>query len=452
MIYYNENDPTNVWWLRELIKQRVIPAGNVDGRDIQEIRPYELARYHQQHFFAGIGGWAFALRLAGWPEDRPVRTGSCPCQPFSQSGKRLGQNDKRHLWPVFRDLITFGESTVTFGEQVASPLGREWLAGVRTDLEGLGYEVGAADLCAACVGAPHIRQRLYWVAKPLRSNVLFRSEAKQQAKSVGRSTACRLGQHGDTALPAGGNVWLGDSDSERRQIRAGHSGNDAEEIRTERGQATVQTGAWSNYAIVQCSDGKARRFEPGSQCLADGLSKSLADRWNESFENIKKEIIVYAESKKTRPGEVLLALQESLNPHFLQWCAGGSVCFQTEAVLFTALCELSRELGSVTNSQTPGSTQELWFNMPGVRQSKKSSGSSCGPGFSEQCTGQLGDIVRELSQEVAPIAGDIAPMIIHSFPLSRTVPGRVGLLRGYGNAIVPQLAAEFIRASLETHK
>lgn len=37
-----------------------------------------------------------------------------------------------------------------------------------------------------------------------------------------------------------------------------------------------------------------------------------------------------------------------------------------------------------------------------------------------------------------------------SFPLAHGVPGRVGLLRGYGNAIVPQVAAEFIQAFLET--
>src|SRR5690606_9334954 len=90
--------------------------------------------------------------------------GSCPCQPFSSAGKRQGERDKRHLWPEFYRLIKECNPPVVFGEQVASPLGRKWLAGVRADLEALGYAVGAADLCAAGVNAPHIRQRLYWVA------------------------------------------------------------------------------------------------------------------------------------------------------------------------------------------------------------------------------------------------------------------------------------------------
>lgn len=164
MNYYNEHNPRTAAYLRELIAAGKIPPGDVDERSIVEVRPHEIAHYTQQHFFAGIGGWSYGLQLAGWPPDRPVRTGSCPCQPFSKAGKGLGELDSRHLWPVFRDLITFGEPTVTFGEQVASKAGRAWLSGVRADLEGLGYAVGAADLCAAGVGAPHVRQRLFWVA------------------------------------------------------------------------------------------------------------------------------------------------------------------------------------------------------------------------------------------------------------------------------------------------
>src|SRR5579859_7846917 len=160
---YNEIEPFAVKWLRALIEAGHLPHGQVDDRPIQELKGSDVA-VEIAHFFTGIGGWPLALQLAGWPDDAPVWTGSCPCQPFSAAGKRGGTSDPRHLWPEFRRLIAECRPPTIFGEQVASKDGREWLAGVRADLEDLGYAVGAADLCAASAGAPHIRQRLFWVA------------------------------------------------------------------------------------------------------------------------------------------------------------------------------------------------------------------------------------------------------------------------------------------------
>ena len=160
--YYNEIDPFAAAWLRQLIKHGHIAPGDVDERSITDVRAHDLAGYRQVHFFAGIGGWSLAARLAGIPDDYPLWTGSAPCQPFSSAGKQRGTDDERHLWPAMLNLIAERRPTVVAGEQVASRLGLDWLASVRADLEGEGYAVGAADLCAASVGAPHIRQRLYW--------------------------------------------------------------------------------------------------------------------------------------------------------------------------------------------------------------------------------------------------------------------------------------------------
>jgi site-specific DNA-cytosine methylase len=164
MNYYNEYDAGAAAWLRELINQNLIPYGHVDTRSITEVKPDDLKGYTQCHFFAGIGGWSYALQLAGWPTDRPVWTGSCPCQPFSVAGKGKGVADERHLWPVFFELIRQCRPEHVFGEQVASAINHGWLDGVSADLEAEGYACGATVLGAHSVGAPHIRQRLYWVA------------------------------------------------------------------------------------------------------------------------------------------------------------------------------------------------------------------------------------------------------------------------------------------------
>jgi DNA (cytosine-5)-methyltransferase 1 len=166
--YYNEIDPYAAQWLRNLIAAEHIAPGVVDERSIVDVRPDDLDGYTQCHFFAGLGGWSLALRFAGIPDDRPVWTGSCPCQPYSVAsvavGGAEGQSDSRHLWPSFRALIRERKPAIVFGEQVGSAVSWGWWDEVALDLESDGYAVAAAILRADAVGADHERQRLYWVA------------------------------------------------------------------------------------------------------------------------------------------------------------------------------------------------------------------------------------------------------------------------------------------------
>ena len=138
MDYYNEIDAYPAQWLRNLIAAGHLPAGIVDQRSIVDVSAADLVGYRQAHFFAGIGGWPLALRLAGWPDEREVWTGSCPCQPFSVAGQGRMAADARHLWPEFARLIAERRPATVFGEQVASADGRAWLAAVRADLEVMG--------------------------------------------------------------------------------------------------------------------------------------------------------------------------------------------------------------------------------------------------------------------------------------------------------------------------
>jgi DNA (cytosine-5)-methyltransferase 1 len=166
--YYNENDPYAAQWLRNLIDAGHIADGAVDERDIRSVHARDLQGYTQCHFFAGIGGWSLALRLAGWPDDRPVWTGSCPCQPYSVAsvahGGAQGQSDERDLWPSFFRLIRERGPAIVLGEQVASAIAWGWWDRAAMDLEGEAFACAAAVLRADAFGATHERKRLYWLA------------------------------------------------------------------------------------------------------------------------------------------------------------------------------------------------------------------------------------------------------------------------------------------------
>lgn len=164
MNYYNEFDKKAAAWLRELISAGLISDGEVDERSITEVSPNELKHFTQCHFFAGIGGWSCALRMAGWPDNRLVWTASLPCQPFSSGGNSKGAGDDRHLWPVFSRLVKECKPHRIFGEQVARAVGFQWLDGVCADLEAQDYAVGSCVLGAHSAAAPHQRQRLFWTA------------------------------------------------------------------------------------------------------------------------------------------------------------------------------------------------------------------------------------------------------------------------------------------------
>ena len=294
--YYNEIDPDAVLILRALIEDGVIAPGEIDSRSISEVQPDDLEGFTQCHFFAGGGLWSVAARLAGWADDRPLWTASCPCQPFSVAGKGAGADDARHLWPDVLRLARAKRPAVLVGEQVAGKAGYGWFDGVCADLAGEGYASRAVDIPACAVDAPHIRSRQYWVALA-------------DANSGGRAGRTEDAQRG----AIGGSVaeWPNDlehAESERRgqgwakpELRggwatassadvSGGSMGDAERARLEgqRGYgddapgravtdrpATAPNGRngsfWSDHEWLACHDGKARRTQPGIPLLVDGL-------------------------------------------------------------------------------------------------------------------------------------------------------------------------------------
>jgi DNA (cytosine-5)-methyltransferase 1 len=210
--YYNEIEPFAAQWLRNLIAAGHIAPGDVDTRSILDVKPDDLRGYTQCHFFAGIGGWSYALRLAGWPDARPVWTGSCPCQPFSAAGKQRGSDDERHLWPAFFRLIRECRPAIVFGEQVAGAAGYAWFDHVAADLEGEAYAAAAVDIGAHSVGAPHRRQRLYWVAHA------------SQVGLCGAQTVKELGRVGSSESGLACEWWAIEPAETPREIEPGMGG------------------------------------------------------------------------------------------------------------------------------------------------------------------------------------------------------------------------------------
>ena len=257
MVYYNEVDKGKAAWLRELIKAGVVANGEVDERDVRDVAPADLVGFVQCHFFAGIGVWSYALRQAGLEDDRPVWTGSCPCQSFSTAGKRKGFADERHLWPFWFWLIKQREPECVFGEQVASSDALAWLDLVSADLEGEGYAIGANDLCAAGFGAPHPRQRFYWVAHARHTKPSGRQH------DAGRDE--RFALH--VAPSRGGNGRLAQPTREQRSRPAKGAKPPGRALPTNGG---VLGGYWGNAEWIECTDGKVRPVEPGSFPLAHG--------------------------------------------------------------------------------------------------------------------------------------------------------------------------------------
>jgi len=227
MAYYNEVDPYAAQWLRNLIEAGHIAPGIVDERSIEDVRPNDIREFTQCHFFAGIGVWSLALRRAGWRDDQSVWTGSCPCQPFSAAGKGNGFADERHLWPSWFHLITQCQPDQIFGEQVASKDADTWIDLVQTDLEAMGYAVGAVPFPSASVGAPQVRDRLYWMADAHLSD-----GARQRPISI-------------------------PMEPEQKTDRRG------------------KFDCWQGVEFIRCTDGKSRPIKSSIQPLATGNSRRV---------------------------------------------------------------------------------------------------------------------------------------------------------------------------------
>ncbi|MFH1636701.1 MAG: DNA cytosine methyltransferase [Chloroflexota bacterium] len=396
--YYNEIDPFAAAWLRELISQNLIAPGDVDERSIEDVSPTDLQGFTQCHFFAGIGVWSHALRQSGWPDDRPVWTGSCPCQPFSSAGKGVGFADERHLWPAFCWLIGQCHPDVIFGEQVAGKNGETWLDLVSTDLEGEGYACGSAVTAACGFGAPQQRKRLYWVADTEHDD--------GRADVEGRRPEGRTADGG-----SGATSGVADSNSSHKLGNGGSCGKGA--------FSENSGGRWSKQAYSELPSGG----------VADSQLPTEARQRADGRESIP------IEEAAGPTGEGATGILADASGEGLSICQrpelpGADGDDQGRAV---------EQCSGPLEGGLPGPTNGHWRDVDwlGCRDGKWRPAQS---------------IDVEMADGVADSLGYLRIGDRWSLrPLIEKTENRVGRLKGYGNSIVAQQAQAFIEAYCEIH-
>ena len=277
--YYNEFDKNAAAWLRELISDGLIAYGDVDERSIIDVDYKDLEGYTQHHFFAGIGGWSYALRIAAWPDDAAVWTASLPCQPFSAAGKGLGKEDERHLLPHFLELVAKCRPNTIFGEQVEGAIRHGWLDDLQATMEAEGYAVGHCVLGAHSVIAAHIRQRLYWVADSASAGGCWRESlgGRRYSEPRGSSEDCGLGiangsrsQQGIEAAEAT-RYWC--------SYESAGGANRMADTKIASRERPEPRSDWKSYGgeldWLYCRDGKYRPIESGIKPLVDGVPRGM---------------------------------------------------------------------------------------------------------------------------------------------------------------------------------
>ena len=105
------------------------------------------------------------VKQVNWSEvpNVDIIAGGYPCQPFSTAGKRKGKEDPRHLWPYVLDAIRAIRPRYALMENVRGHLTLGF-GDVLADLASCGYSAEWQIIPASSVGAPHRRDRLFFVA------------------------------------------------------------------------------------------------------------------------------------------------------------------------------------------------------------------------------------------------------------------------------------------------
>jgi len=275
--------------------------------------------------FSGIGGFDLAAEWMGWTnvfncewEEFPQRvlkhhfpnakqygdikeldatayagrvdilTGGFPCQPYSLAGKRKGKEDERHLWPEMLRVIRECAPRYVVGENVRGLVG--WNGGVVfeevcADLEACGYSVQPFLLPAAAVGAPHRRDRVWFVAYRENIGLPQTKEARRERREYEPNDGSEVRNTSDADGRGG---YAPDTHGVRLQHtkESGVVGQSQGEARRCPSESAEADGRLRNAPDTQVPRGERQRFEGPGQVQPDGRGgKNMAAAW-ENFPTV----------------------------------------------------------------------------------------------------------------------------------------------------------------------
>ena len=143
---------------------------------------FQWAGLSKPVLFCDIEPWSRKILKKHWPDvpiatdvkelandpdrnvpDCDILTAGYPCQPFSHAGKRLGQEDDRHIWPYLLQIVAQKRPAWCCFENVYGHVSMG-LDQVLFDLEAQGYASRTFIVPACAVDAPHRRDRLWIIA------------------------------------------------------------------------------------------------------------------------------------------------------------------------------------------------------------------------------------------------------------------------------------------------
>jgi site-specific DNA-cytosine methylase len=390
-------------------------------------------------------------------QDWTILTGGFPCQPFSAAGRRKGTADDRYQWPNMYEVIRNTKPDWVIAENVRGLV--TWNDGmvleqVCADLESEGYEVQPFIIPAVAVNAPHRRDRVWIIA--FNPEYAGQHGAKNRQSNTERndSDTARQNQVKQSARP---NIQ-GNNDADIGRLRR-ESGS-SESVRPSRQESERQNRQypdwernWQEVAFATCDDSVDARFST----FLDGLPV-----------DVYGTMMVYGSQSYTRTKQDMSGLQAAFQSPQVREKIRGFYPMASEDILYEIVCQLERgfkqseKLPEQSKDDTERSLHSVWCEEIRRQADKRS---SQGWRLIEQQAGELTDIVPKLPYEAAlelmeagyclwKLYSNIHPQAVVD---PRLVGGlsysvakwRKEGLKAYGNAIVPQVAMEIMRAIKE---